>query len=308
MLADSRASSLVTSFAEQWLDVRKVRGIVPDPVLFPEFNPDLGEAFATELDLFLRSVLLEDHSVLDLLTAKHTFVNERLALHYGIANVRGAEFRRVDLADRNRFGLLGKGAILMATSYPNRTAPVLRGAWILESLTGTPPAAPPPNVEAFPENEEGRAPKTVRERLEAHRTNPTCNACHGVMDPLGFALENFDAIGGWRAKDRETATAIDSSGQLADGTKVNGPVDLRNALLADPRQFVQTLTEKLFVYALGRSIEYYDMPTIRKVVHEAAADDYKFSALLAGIVSSAPFRSATVPDPAASDGAAAASN
>ncbi|HET8698577.1 MAG TPA: DUF1592 domain-containing protein, partial [Gammaproteobacteria bacterium] len=241
MLADPRASSLVTSFAEQWLDVRKVRGIVPDPVLYPEFNPDLGEAFAQELDLFLRSVLLDDHSVLELLTAKHTFVNERLALHYGIPNVRGAEFRRVELADQNRFGLLGKGAILMATSYPNRTAPVLRGAWILESLTGTPPAAPPPNVEAFPENEEGRAPKTVRERLEAHRTNPTCNGCHGVMDPLGFALEGFDAIGGWRTKDRETATAIDSSGQLADGTAVNGPADLRNALLADPGQFVQTL-------------------------------------------------------------------
>ncbi|HET7130647.1 MAG TPA: DUF1592 domain-containing protein, partial [Gammaproteobacteria bacterium] len=198
MLADPRASSLVTSFAEQWLDVRKVRGIVPDPVLYPEFNPDLGEAFAQELDLFLRSVLLADHSVLDLLRAKHTFVNERLALHYGIPNVRGAEFRRVELADQNRFGLLGKGAILMATSYPNRTAPVLRGAWILESLTGTPPAAPPPNVEAFPENEEGQAPKTVRERLEAHRTNPICASCHRAMDPLGFGLDNFDAVGHYR--------------------------------------------------------------------------------------------------------------
>jgi mono/diheme cytochrome c family protein len=308
MLADPRASSLVTSFAAQWLDVRGVRSIVPDPVLYAEFNPDLGDAFAKELDLFLRSVLLEDHGVLELLTAKHTFVNERLALHYGIANVRGAEFRRVDLADENRWGLLGKGAILMSTSYPNRTAPVLRGAWILEALTGTPPAAPPPNVEAFPENEEGQAPKTVRERLEAHRTNPTCNACHGVMDPLGFALENFDAIGGWRAKDRETTTAIDSSGQLADGTPVAGPVDLRNALLADRNQFVQTLTEKLFTFGLGRSVEYYDMPAIRRIVRDAAAEDYRFSALLAGIVTSEPFRSATVPDPEAVEAATTARN
>jgi hypothetical protein len=264
-------------------------------VLFAEFNPDLGDAFATELELFLKSVLLEDQSVLELLESDTTFVNERLALHYGIGNVRGDAFRRVALTDENRWGLLGKGGILMATSYPNRTAPVLRGAWILEAITGTPPAAPPPNVEAFPENEEGAAPRTVRERLELHRENPSCNGCHGVMDPLGFALENFDAIGAWRTKDRETATSIDSSGQLADGKVVNGPVDLRKALLADPDQFVQTLTEKLMTFGLGRGIEHYDMPAVRKVVRQAAREDYKFSAILTAIAQSEPFRFSTIP-------------
>ena len=295
MLADPRAESLVTNFAAQWLDVRGVADITPDPVLFAEFNPDLGDAFATELKLFLKSVLLEDHSVLELLSSDTTFVNERLALHYGIGNVRGDTFRKIKLADENRWGLLGKGGILMATSYPNRTAPVLRGAWILESITGTPPAAPPPNVEAFPENEEGVAPRTVRERLEKHRENPSCKGCHGVMDPLGFALENFDAIGGWRTKDRETATQIDSSGQLADGRVVNGPKDLRNALLADPDQFVQTLTQKLMTFGLGRGIEHYDMPAVRKVVRAAARDGYKFSAILTAIAESEPFRFSTIP-------------
>jgi hypothetical protein len=295
MLADPRAAALVTNFAQQWLDIRGIRDIVPDPVLFPEFNPDLGDAFAREIELFLASVLLEDRSVLELLSAKHTYLNERLALHYGVVGVRGDNFRRVELADANRFGLFGKGGILMATSYPNRTAPVLRGAWILESITGTPPAAPPPNVEAFPETQEGEQPKTVRERLEAHRTNPSCNGCHGVMDPLGFALENFDAIGAWRVKDREAGTAIDSSGELADGTVVDGPVDLRAALLADPTQFVQTLTEKLMIYALGRGVEYYDMPAVRRIVREAARENYRFSAILAGIAQSEPFRFSTTP-------------
>jgi hypothetical protein len=295
MLADPRAESLLTNFASQWLAVRKLADITPDPVLFPEYNPDLGKAFAKELELFVGSVLLEDKSVLDLLDADYTFVNERLALHYKIPGVRGDAFRRVQLADRNRWGLLGKGAILMATSYPNRTAPVLRGAWILESLTGAPPPAPPPNVPAFPENEEGVQPKTVRERLEAHRVSPSCNGCHGVMDPLGFALENFDAIGGWRTKDREAGDPIDSSGQLADGTAVEGPIDLRNALRENPEQFVQTLTEKLMTFALGRSIEYYDMPAVRKIVRDAARQDYRFSALLTGIVESVPFRMGRVP-------------
>jgi hypothetical protein len=295
MLADPRAAALVTNFAQQWLDIRGVRDIVPDPVLFPEFNPDLGDAFAEELERFLASVLLEDHSVLELLDGKYTFLNERLAFHYGIDEVRGSAFRRVELKDRNRWGLFGKGGILMATSYPNRTAPVLRGAWILEAITGTPPAAPPPDVEAFPENEEGVQPKTVRERLETHRENPSCKGCHGVMDPLGFALENFDAIGAWRTKDREAATLIDSSGQLADGTIVNGPVDLREALLADPEQFVQTLTEKLIIYALGRSVEYYDMPAIRQIVRDAKRENYQFSAILAGIAKSEPFRFSRAP-------------
>jgi hypothetical protein len=295
MLADPRAAALVTNFAQQWLDIRGIRDIVPDPVLFPEYNPDLGDAFARELELFLASVLLEDRSVLELLDASHTYLNERLALHYGVPAVRGDTFRRVELADANRWGLFGKGGILMATSYPNRTAPVLRGAWILEAITGTPPAAPPPNVEAFPETQEGEQPKTVRERLEMHRSNPSCIGCHSVMDPLGFALENFDAIGAWRVKDREAGVAIDSSGQLADGTVVDGPVDLREALLDEPSQFVQTLTEKLMIYALGRSVEHYDMPAVRRIVREAASEDYRFSAILAGIVQSEPFRFSTTP-------------
>jgi mono/diheme cytochrome c family protein len=295
MLRDPRAASLVTNFAQQWLDIRGVRDIVPDPVLFPEYNPDLGDAFATELELFVGSVFLEDRSVLELLNGRETFLNERLALHYGVPAVRGDNFRRVDLADTNRWGLFGKGGILMATSYPNRTAPVLRGAWILESITGTPPASPPPDVEAFPETQEGEQPKTVRERLEMHRSNPTCNGCHGVMDPLGFALENFDAIGAWRVKDREALAAIDSSGQLADGTLVDGPKDLRDALLADPTQFVQTLTEKLMIYALGRSVEYYDMPAVRRIVRDAKRENYRFSAILAGIAQSDPFRFSTAP-------------
>jgi hypothetical protein len=297
MLADPRAESLATNFGSQWLQTRKVAEFVPDPVLFPEGNPDLNDALAKELQLFVKSVLLEDRSVLELLSSDKTFVNERLALHYGITGVRGDQFRRVTLTDQNRFGLLGKGAILMATSYPNRTAPVLRGQWILDALLGTPPASPPANVPAFPENQEGAAPKTVRERLEKHRVNPTCKGCHGVMDPLGFALENFDAIGAWRTKDRETATEIDSTGELADGTVVHGPVELRKALLAKPNQFVETLTEKLMTFGLGRSIDYNDMPAVRKVVREAARDNYRFSALLTAIAESEPFRYSTVPGP-----------
>jgi hypothetical protein len=297
MLADPRAESLATNFGSQWLQTRKVAEFVPDPVLFPEGNPDLNDALAKELQLFVKSVLLEDRSVLELLSSDKTFVNERLALHYGISGVRGDQFRRVTLTDQNRFGLLGKGAILMATSYPNRTAPVLRGQWILDALLGTPPASPPANVPAFPENQEGAAPKTVRERLEKHRVNPTCKGCHGVMDPLGFALENFDAIGAWRTKDRETATEIDSTGELADGTVVHGPVELRKALLAKPNQFVETLTEKLMTFGLGRSIDYNDMPAVRKVVREAARDNYRFSALLTAIAESEPFRYSTVPGP-----------
>ena len=282
MLADPRAESLVKNFSAQWLDVRGVPDIAPDPVLFAEFNPDLGSAFATELELFLKSVLLEDQSVLELLRSRETFVNERLALHYGIGNVRGDAFRRIELADENRWGLLGKGGILMATSYPNRTAPVLRGAWILEAITGTPPAAPPPNVEAFPENEEGAEPKpcangsrsTARIRLAKAATASWTRSASRSRTSMRSAR------GG--TKDRETATLIDSSGQLADGTVVHGPVDLRNALLANPTQFVQTLTEKLMTYGLGRSIEYYDMPAVRKVVREAAREDYRFSAILTG--------------------------
>ncbi len=295
MLADPRSEALVTNFADQWLRVGKIDSIDPDPALYPEFDVDLRNAFRRETELFVDSILRTDRSVVDLLTADHTFVNERLATHYGIPNIRGDQFRRVTLANPNRWGLLGKGSMLMGTSYGNRTAPVLRGAWILENITGTPPHAPPPGVETLKENLLGGKPQTVRERLEAHRANPSCNACHGVMDPLGFALENFDAIGGWRDKDRETVTVVDASGELSNGTVLKGPADLRNALVARPDQFVQTLTEKLMIYGLGRSIEYNDMPVIRGIVRDAAHDQYRFSSIVFGIVNSAPFRMTQVP-------------
>jgi len=290
LMADPRSKSRITDFAFQWLKIRAIDDIDPDAVLFPNFDDSLREAFRHELELFVQSILHGNGSVVDLLTADHTFVNERLALHYGIPNIRGDRFRRVTLTDPNRRGLLGKGSVLMVTSYANRTAPVLRGAWILENIIGTPPAAPPPDVEGFKENKEGEKPKTVREIMMLHRSKSSCNGCHGVMDPLGFAFENFDAIGEWRTKDRWAGTAIDASGQLADGTPVNGPIDVRNALMKRPEQFVQTMTEKLMTFALGRSVEYYDMPAVRKIVRDAARDNYSFSSIVMGIVSSAPFQ------------------
>ena len=296
LLADPKAKSLVTSFAFQWLRVRAIDNVDPDALVFPNFDDGLREAFRKEIELFVESILRDDRSVLDLLTADHTFVNERLALHYGIPNVRGERFRRVTLADANRWGLLGKGSVLLATSYANRTAPVLRGAWILDNILGTPPAAPPPDVEGFKENKDGEKAKSVREIMEQHRANPSCNACHGVMDPLGFALENFDAIGEWRVKDRYAGTAIDASGTLVDGTVVSGPADLRKALLRRPEPFVQTLTEKLMTYALGRGVEYYDMPSVRAIVRDAARDNYRFSSIVMGIVKSAPFQMRKAPE------------
>jgi hypothetical protein len=300
MLADPRSQTLVTNFAAQWLNMDGLNDIDPDPALFPTFDEDLRRAYHKEVELFVGSVLREDRNVLDLLTADYTFLNERLALQYGVPNIRGDQFRRVKLQDSSRFGLLGKGGILMLTSYGNRTAPVLRGAWILERITGTPPAAPPPGVEALKENQLGARVQTVRERLEEHRAKPSCNACHGVMDPLGFALENFDAMGSWRKIDREAGTPVDSSAVMPDGRKMNGPEDLRNALTAKPDQFVQALTEKLLIFALGRVVEYQDMPRIREIVRDAAAHDYKFSTLITGIVRSDQFQmSKVVPEKAA---------
>jgi mono/diheme cytochrome c family protein len=298
MLASEKSHSLVTNFAAEWLKLRDIDTIDPDPFIYPNFDPSLRTAFRRELELFVDSIQREDRSVLDLLTANYTFVNERLALHYGIPNVRGAEFRRVTLPDSTRYGLLGKGAILMVTSYANRTSVVLRGNYILENITGTPPSPPPPNVPAFKENKEGEKPHTVRETMEIHRANPTCNACHGVIDPLGFALENFDTVGAWRAKDRYTRTAIDASGKLMDGTIVNGPDDLRKALMSRPAEFVQTMTEKFLIYALGRGLSPYDMPTVRKIVRDASANDYRFSSLVMGIVKSAPFQMERTPEAA----------
>jgi hypothetical protein len=291
MLADPRSkSSLVTNFAFQWLNVRGIDGIDPDEFIFPTFDANLRNAFRREMELFIESIIREDKSALELLTANYTFLNERLALHYGIRDVRGDQFRRVTLADENRWGLLGKGSVLMVTSYANRTAPVIRGAYLLENIMGTPPSPPPPDVEGFPENKEGAKQLTVREIMQLHRAKPSCNACHGVMDPLGFALENFDAIGAWRTKDIDAGTPIDAAGNLVDGTPVSGPVDLRKALLKHPEQFVETLTEKLMTYGLGRPVEYYDMPAVRRIVREAARDNYRFSSIVLGIVRSAPFQ------------------
>jgi mono/diheme cytochrome c family protein len=300
LLADPRAETLVSNFAFQWLKMRALDEIDPDPIIFPNFDDSLRASFRREMELFVGTILREDRSVLDLLTANDTFVNERLALHYGIPNIRGDRFRRITLTDQNRWGLLGKGAVLLTTSYANRTAPVLRGAWILENVLGTPPAAPPPDVEAFPENKDGEKAKTVREIMEEHRAKPACNACHGVMDPLGFALENFDAVGEWRSEDRYAGTTIDASGSLIDGTAVKSPADLRAALVRQPDQFVQTVTERLMTYALGRTIEYYDMPTVRRIVRESARDKYRFSSIVLGIVRSEPFRMRMVPETAAS--------
>jgi hypothetical protein len=291
MLADPRSKALTTNFAFEWLKIRDMAALEPDPFTYPAFDAALRRAFGREIEIFVDSIFHEDRSIVDLVGADYTFVNERLAAHYGIPNVRGDNFRRVTLTDPNRFGLLGKGAVLMVTAYPNRTSPVLRGAYILENLLGTPPAPPPPNVEAFKENKEGEKPKTIREIMEAHRANPTCNACHGVMDPLGFSLENFDTIATYRTMDRFTRTPIDTSGKLVDGTAVNGPSDLRNALLARRDQFAQTFTEKLTMYALGREVEYFDMPTIREIVKETQRDNYKFSSIVMGIVNAPSFQS-----------------
>jgi hypothetical protein len=290
MLAAPRAKSLVSNFAFQWLKLRDMASFEPDPIVYPAFDASLRRALTREMELFVDSVFHDDRSALDLLNGDYTFVNERLALHYGIPNVRGDQFRRVTLTDPNRWGLLGKGAILMVTSYPNRTAPVLRGAFILENIAGTPPSPPPPNVEAFKENKEGEKARTVREIMEQHRANPSCNACHGVMDPLGFAFENYDSIGTWRTKDKYARTIIDSAGKLVDGTSVNGPADVRQALMRHPDQFVQTMTEKLLTYGLGRRLEYYDMPGVRKIVRDAAKDNYRFSSVVMGIVKSPPFQ------------------
>ena len=290
MLADQRSRSLVTNFGFQWLGVRRLDAIDPDPRLYPNFDEDLRSAFRREMELFLDSVLRGDRSVLDVISARDTFVNERLARHYGIADVRGDRFRRVELDDPARFGLFGKGSVLMVTSYPDRTSPVLRGAWIMEHVIATPPAPVPPNVETDLAPVPGDIPRSVRERLALHRTEASCNHCHGVIDPLGQALENFNAIGEWRTEERENGVPIDSTGRLAGGIEVNGPDDLRAALLAEPKLFVQALTEKLMVYAIGRGLEYYDMPTVRAIVAEAERADYRFESIVMGIVKSAAFR------------------
>ncbi len=292
MLADPRARTLVDNFGGQWLYLRNMALVSPDPYAFADFDANLREAMAREMELFLDSQIREDHSVLELLTSDQTFVNQRLAEHYDIPNIYGNHFRRITLHDglEPRRGLLGKGSLLTVTSYAHRTSPVVRGKWLLENIFGTPPPPPPADVPALAENDDGdAAPSSVRERMEAHRANPACAACHRVMDPLGFALENFDAIGRWRTLS-EAGTPIDTAGELADGTPVDGPVSLRTALLKRPDSFVTTVTEKLLTYGLGRGVEYYDATAVRQIVRAAAADDYRWSALIAGIVRSVPFQ------------------
>ena len=300
MLSDPRSETLASNFVFQWLQMNKLDEVVPDTSVFPYASGRLDprQDFRTELTLFSDSIFREDHSVVDLLRSSHTYLNERLALQYGITNVKGDEFRRVEMKDSARWGLLGKGAILMASAYPNRTSPVLRGKFILSYIEGVPPPNPPPNVPTLNDKDIGTTKAlTVRELMAKHRASPTCSSCHSIMDPLGFALENFDATGMWRDKDRFANTVIDSAGELPDGTKINGPDDLRNALLRRPEQFVQTFVEALLTYSMGRTREYYDMPTVRKIVRDTRASDYKFSAIVQAIVNTDQFKMRRVPQP-----------
>jgi hypothetical protein len=290
MLQHPRAEVLVTSFAEGWLGVDDLEAVQPDKNLFPEFTDALRKDFAREIELFLASVLLEDRNVQTLLTADWTFLNERLARHYGVTGVVGPQFRRVTLADPARHGLLGKGAVLLRTSYGDRTSPVLRGAWVLGKLMGTPPTPPPPNVVVDLTQKAGEKPKTLRARLERHRTDAVCSGCHSVIDPYGLALENFSATGAWRERDQEADARIDAAAELPGGTAVNGPVQLTAALLERDDQLVQALTAKLMMYAIGRELEYFDMPQVRAIVRAAKRQDYRFSAIVLGIVQSDAFR------------------
>jgi mono/diheme cytochrome c family protein len=291
MLSDSRATrALVDDFAAQWLNLRRVEDVVVDPDRYPNYDLSLLQAFQRETELFVGSTLREDRSVVELLNADYTFVNERLARHYGIPRIYGTRFRRVTLPNPDqRGGLLAEGALLATTSYPDRTSPVLRGKWLLNNIFGLPVPPPPPGVDTnLAENKPGAAPTSIRERLAQHRKNPSCNSCHSVIDPLGFALENFDVIGGWRTVD-ESGKPVDASGTTVSGAKVEGLAGLRALLLEQPEQFPRTVTEKLLAYALGRRLEYYDRPAVRKIVRDAAAHDYRWSALILGIVESPAF-------------------
>ena len=287
MLADPRSKSLVTNFASEWLYLRNLSGAKPDPDVFPDFDDNLREAFRRETELFFESIIREDRSIVDLLSANYTFVNERLARHYGIPNVYGSHFRRVSLDGESRGGLLSQGSILTVTSYANRTSPTIRGKWVLENILGAPPPPPPPNVPSLKDTKDVRA-LTMRQRMEQHRANPACAVCHTRMDPLGFAMENFDAIGRWRNVDGKNS--IDPSGVLPEGVQFEGPAGLRKVLLSKRDEFASTVTEKLLTYALGREVEYYDQPVIRKILREAASGEYRWSALVFGIVNSTPFQ------------------
>ncbi len=290
MLADPRADALVTNFVGQWLYLRNLPTLLPDPKRELDFDEDLRQGFRRETELFAGSILKEDRSVLELLTANYTFVNERLAKHYGIPHIRGAHFRRVERSDDRRRGILGHGSVLAVTSYPHRTSPVLRGKWILENMLGTPLPPPPPATPTLVEKANpAEESASMRERIAKHRVNPACASCHAMMDPLGLSLENFDMVGRWRDVD-EALIPIDASGALPDGRKFDGPAGLRAVLLSHPDQFARTVTEKMLTYALGRGLEYYDMPTVRTIVRDAARQNYRASSLVVGIVNSRPFQ------------------
>ncbi len=290
MLADPKSARLVDNFAGQWLYLRNLSNHQPNSMVFPDFDDNLRQAFRREAELFFESIVREDRDVLDLMTADYTFVNERLAKHYGIPNVYGSRFRRVTLADDARRGLLGKGAILTVTSHATRTSPVVRGKWILDNILNAPPPPPPEDVPPLPEAGESGRVLSMRERMEAHRANPVCANCHQLFDPLGLAMENFDAVGRLRERDGGSlGVPIDASGELVDGTTVDGVVSLRQALLRQPELFVGTVVEKLMTYALGRGIAAHDMPAVRAIIRETAESDYRFSAIVLGIVRSTPF-------------------
>ena len=285
MLADEKSSALVTNFGGQWLYLRELKSARPD---VRGFNDNLRQAFRRETEMLFESILREDRSIVNLLDADYTFVNETLAKHYGIPNVRGNKFRRVTLQDDARRGLLGQSSLLLVTSVANRTSPVSRGKWILENLLGTPAPLPPPDVPPLKESEGVQQAGSVRQRMEEHRNNPVCSACHKIMDPIGFSLENFDLIGRWRASDG--GVQIDATGELVDGTKLDGPASLRKALLSRSDMFVRTVTEKMLTYATGRALQYYDMPVVRSITAEGAKNDNRFSSLVVGIVKSDPFQ------------------
>jgi len=289
MLSDPKAHALVDNFAGQWLYLRNLASMIPNSSGFPDFDDNLRQGLLTETELFFEHIVQQDRPVTEFMTADYSFLNERVARHYGIDDVYGNHFRRVTLADPARFGLLGKGSVLMVSSHTDRTSPVVRGKWVLENLLGTPPPAPPPDVPAL-EDADVAEDATLRERLVAHRDNPACAGCHALMDPIGFALENFDAVGAWRDREHGLDTPpIDASGRMLDGTEVSGPVELRQSLLGNPEHFVATLTEKLMIYALGRGLVATDMPAIRTIVRDARASDYRFSEIVLGIVRSTPF-------------------
>jgi hypothetical protein len=290
MLADARAAdALVNDFAAQWLNLRRVDEVVVDPERYPHYDLSLMQAFQRETELFVGSTIRDDRSVVDLLDANYTFVNERLARHYGIPGIYGSGFRRVTFPNHDqRGGLLAQGALLATTSYPDRTSPVLRGKWLLNNIFGLPVPPPPPGVDTNLENKPGARPASIRERLAQHRQNPSCNSCHSTIDPLGFALENFDVIGGWRTVD-ESGKAVDARGTTVGGSTFEGLAGLRALLLEQPEQFPRTVTEKLLAYALGRPLEYYDRPAVRTIVRDAAAHEYRWSSLILGIVNSPTF-------------------